>query len=325
VRTQEVLFNVLQQSWFYDVPEGRPDASPTPTVTVILNMTSDNVGTVEVATTGAVVLDTVNTTLTSSAAIGDQALALTSSTGMARRRSYLLSNVNGDTEWVEPMTVAAGGCGLRRPLINAYPAGSTLVGTRIAIGVNPAWVIDQSKISDVLATTWRTSRESSHEWGAGYAGYRLRWSYSFAGSPTIGVSYGDLVRYVAKNLITPIEVDTRIPGWIDRLPNDYRQDQGVSLIDDAFYAIKLDAIADDQVLRRIRNTEILHELTLYRANLMAVEANVMAGAASAAQLVEAQKLYTQRYDQLMREPKFQVDQIGDGSAGAANRLPIWRR
>ena len=95
------------------------------------------------------------------------------------------------------------------------------------------------------------------------------------------------MRYAAKNLVSPIEVDTRIPGWIDRLPVDYRQDQGASLIDDAFYAIKLDAIADNQALRRIRNTEILAELTLYRANLLAVEANVMAGAADAGQLAEA--------------------------------------
>lgn len=96
MRTQEVLFNVTGQSWFYDPPEGRPDASPAPTVTVVLNMSGDNVAVFEAATTGSCAIDTVNTNTTADAAIGAQQLALTSVSGVTRGRRYLIANANGD-------------------------------------------------------------------------------------------------------------------------------------------------------------------------------------------------------------------------------------
>lgn len=326
MRTQEVLYNVLGQSWFYDPPEGRPDASPVPTLTIVLNMSGDDVSILELATTGVCSLDAVNTTISAAVVAGANVLALTSAAGMVRGRRYLLSSVNGDREWIEPLTIAVSGAvTTRRPLQNAYPIGSTLVGTRISIGVDPTWVATRAKISEVLATTWKTAKESSSEWLAGYAGYRLRWGYSFGGSPTIGVSYGELVRYNSKSLVTALEVDDTFPGWIDRLPIDHQEDQGARLVSEAYHAVRFDAMGDGEVLRRIRNTEILRELTIYRANVLSMQAAVLSGSVAPALLAEAERLYDRRYNQLMREPKFQADQLGDGSATAARRLPAWRR
>lgn len=325
MRTQEVLFNVTGQSFFYDPPEGRPDVSPTPTLTVRLNTSGDQTAQIEVASSGAVSIDSVNTTIaTADVAAGSQSVTLASATGVSRGRRYILTNAGGDREVVEVMTVAGSTVGLRRPTINAFAIGSTFVGSRLSVNVDPTWVATQGKISDILATTWRTTKESNHWWGAGYAGYRLTWSYSFGGAPTIGVSFADLVRYNAKSLVTPADVDTTFPGWIDRLPTDHVEDQGAALIVEAFHAVRMDAMGDDQVVRRIRNTEVLRELTIYRANVVLARAQVMAGA-PASILDEARKEYAQRYDQLFREPKFQVDQIGDGSAAAARRAPVLRR
>ena len=324
MRTQEVLFNITGQSFFYDPPEGRPDASPTPAIVVRLNTSGDATAQLEAATTGSVAIDSVNTTTTVDAAAGAQVLTLSSSSGVVRGRRYILTSIGGDKEVVEVLTIASNVVGLRRPLINAFASGATFVGSRLTVSIDATWVETQGKISDILATTWRTTKESNHWWGAGYAGYRLTWSYSFGGSPTIGVSFADLVRYNAKSLVTPADVDTTFPGWIDRLPTDYFEDQGAALIVEAFHAVRMDAIGDDQVVRRIRNTEILRELTIYRANVILARTQVMAGAAPAI-LHEAREEYAQRYDQLMREPKFQVDQIGDGSAAAARRAPILRR
>ena len=72
-------------------------------------------------------------------------------------------------------------------------------------------------------------------------------------------------------------------------------------------------------------TEILRELVIYRANLIAAEAKVFAGTGSTTAQELAAKLYTARYDQLLREPKVQVDQIGGGAAAAAVRATAWRR
>jgi hypothetical protein len=328
MRPQEILYNVTGQSWFYDCPEGRPDASPTPTLSIVLNMSGDNVATVESATTGAVALDAVNTTLSQAVGAGAVSISVASATGIAKKRRYLLTDTTtGLFEWFEVVAIVGTTVRGRRPLVNSYASGATLVGCRITIGVDPTWVANQAKISDILATTWRTDKENTHEWGPGYAGYRLRWSYSVNGSPTVSASYGDLVRYTAKNLVTPPIVDDRFPGWIDRLPVDHLEDQGQRLIDEAYFSVRVDAMADNQTLRRIRNTEILRELVVYRAPVIVAETNVLASASAenVAALAEAKKIYQQRYDQLLREPKFQYDPLGDGSAGGATRLPVWRR
>jgi len=130
----------------------------------------------------------------------------------------------------------------------------------------------------------------------------------------------------AKNLVTPLDVDARFPNWIDRLAPDYHEDQGVALIEEAFRAVKMDCLADEQAIRRVRNTEVLRELVMFRSNLCAAENNALANPSSAAQALDiAQKLYAQRYDQLMREPKFIADPVGGGAGSQAERLAPWRR
>ena len=133
------------------------------------------------------------------------------------------------------------------------------------------------------------------------------------------------MRYQTKNLITPLDVDGRFAGWIDRLPPDYQRDQGASLVEDAFNAVRMDLLGDAQTLRKIRTTDIIGELTVYKANLLAAQHNVLAGRADKAAVEVADGLYTQRYNQLAREPKFPVDAGGGGAAAQAQRLPPWRR
>lgn len=320
-RHQEVIFAVTGQSFTYDPPEGR--ASGTPTVQVFSTGTDDD-GTAETATTGSASVDSVSTTLSSAASAGAVTLALTSGTGVTRGRRYLLTDTDKTTEWVEVIAITGATATLRQPLINAYASASTFEGCRISISVNSTWVADKSKITDVLGAAWRTTLVTTpSEWAPGASGYRLRWAYT-VGSSTIGVTYADLVRYQSKNLITGLDVDRAFPGWIDRLGVDYREDQGAGLVEEAFHAVKMDALGDAQLLRRIRDTQVLCELVKYRANVKAAEAHVMAGA-DPRTLEVAERLYQQRYNQLLREPKIAVDNAGGGANGQALRLPAWRR
>jgi len=143
---------------------------------------------------------------------------------------------------------------------------------------------------------------------------------------TIGVSFFDLVRYSAKQLVTPLGADRRFPGWIDRLPPDYREDQGAALLVEALQEVKLDALGDAQVIRRFRETEILYALTVLKANVLMLEAQVYAGSTTNLDAVKlAHERYQQRYDQLVREPKMMVDQTGSGASGQPRRLPITQR
>lgn len=326
MKHQELVYNLTGQSWYYDPPEGRPDASPTPTVRVILNLADDDTAEVQAATTGTVSIDSVNTTTSVALAAGADTITLTSGTGVTKGMRYVLgAALTSTSEMVEVVSVSGSTAKVRRPLVNGYSAGAIFQGTRMTIGVDSTWIATKSKITDILATTWRTDSEASSAWGAGYAGYRLRWTYSVNGTPCLGVSYADVARYVSKNLVTPSDVDQRFPGWIDLLPTDYRADQGAALVAEAFQAVKVDLMVDNQTLRRVRNTEVIRELVIYRANLIATEARVLMGAASNSARELAQALYQGRYDQLVREPKIQVDQIGGGAAAAPNRATAWRR
>ncbi len=319
MRHQELLYNVTGQSFIYDPPEGRP--SGTPTVEVFAAGVDDD-GTAETATTGSCSVDSVDTTLDGAVSAGSTSLTLASGSGIVRGRRYLLTDATTAVrEWVEVLAVNGTAVIVRQPLINDFATASTFEGCRISISVNSTWVADDSKITDVLAANVNTNTTSA----PGAAGYRLRWSYTVDSVATIGVSYADLVRYQSKNLVNALDVDRTFPGWIDRLATDYREDQGAALVDEAFRAVKMDALADAQLLRRIRDTEVLSELVKYRANVLAVQNNVLRGSADTTALEVARGLYTERYNALIREPKVAVDQSGDGSSGDAVRLPVWRR
>lgn len=305
VRHQEVLFGVTGQSLWFSPPELARASAPTATV---YRLGSGDDGPTESATTGAASIDSVDTTLDAAAAPGDNTLTLASGASVARGGRYLLTSSIGLSEHVDVLAVSGSIITLQRPLVNDYAAGATFQGTRVSIALSPTWVADRSKLSDIGD------------------GYRVRWTYTIDSSPVLAVTYFDLVRYSARHLVTGQDVDNRFPGWIDRLPPDHRENQGASLIDAAFEAVKLDALGDAQIIRRLRDTQIVRELTIVKANLIAIENQVYAGSSNLDGLTTARDVYAQRYQQLLREPKAPSDGAGGGAAtGSAARLPVWRR
>lgn len=302
-RHQEILFGVTGQSFVFDAPDGRPS---NPVVTVHAASADDD-GTAETATTGAASVDAVDTTLASEGAAGSSTLVLADVAGIVKGRRYLLDAV-GLSEHVEVLAIDAGAdtVTLRHPLLNTHATGATLQGCRMSIAVAPAWSSTQGKVTD--------------------GGYRVRWVYEVNGEATIGVGYASLVRYRAQNLVTALDVDRRFPGFIDRLPPDHREDQGAALIGEAFNAVRFDALGDAQVLRKLRDTEVLADLVKHRALVLAIEHQIMAGAANMLDALKvATDAYDKRYLQLIREPKVPFDATGEGAASAGRRAPIWRR
>lgn len=321
MRHQEIIFGLSGQSFYFDPPEGQ--ATGTPTVQVWL-ATNDDTAAVESATTGSCSVDSVSTTFSASA--GDRSITVADGTGITVGRRYLVTDATtGEVEQIECIARVGTAVRLRTPLLNTYAAASTLKGVRISIGVNTTWVAQASNLTDVLSGSWRTDVTPEPSIYVGQAGYRLRWAYTVNSVACIGYSFADLVRYQAKNLVTPLDVDSRFPGWIDRLPPDYREDQGASLVLEAFHAVRIDAMGDAVLLRKVRNTEVLRELVILRANLCALENQAMSGSGNADGLKLAQDVYQQRYDQLLREPKVPTDSGGGGASAPSPRLPVWRR
>lgn len=319
---QEVIYALDGQSFFFDVPEGRPSSAA---VAVYPALNDDEAGAVA-ATSGSATVDTVDTTLAVDAVIGDEELTVADATGIARGRRYLLTD--GDREWIEVIFVSGTTVKIRQPLKNAYSTSATLQGCRISAAVDSAWINNKANITDILDPSnrlWMVGQSADVTWVPGAAGYRLKWSYTVDGIATQAVSFADLVRYQAKNLVTPLDVDARFPGWLDRLPTDYQEDQGASFIAEAFRALKMDCLGDEQVIRRIRNTEVLRDLTIYRANVLAQEASLFGGGNNADIVKAARDAFQMRYDQLMREPKVPVDQTGFGASQVPLRAPAWRR
>jgi hypothetical protein len=313
VKHAEIIYGVTGQTLVFDAPEGRP--SSVTSVTVYEAAQNDD-GAIELATSGSASVETSpNTTVSSTSGDGQSDATLVSLTSVAsvtRGRRYLLTNTVGETEWVEVKDVAAATTlHTRIPLRNSFLATSTFQSTRMSIAIDATWVADRNNITD---------------WCDGHAGYRVRWVYVVGGATYVHASYFDLVRYPQQNLVTALDVDAEFPGWIDRLPVDYQEDQGAAIICRAIDDVRDDALADEKLLRRVRDTQVLSGLIIRRANLLAIEDEIMRGATGREGALElAKQKFDQRYQQLIREPKVPIDTGEGGASARARRSSLWRR
>jgi len=309
---QEILWNVTGQTLVWDAPEGR--ASSVSDVRVY-RAEADDDSTVEWTATAAVETNP-NTTLDGSAGTGQsdlRVIPLTVTTGIVAERRYLITSVAfGHKEWVEVETVESGvDVTVKHPLVNAYASVDTFVSTRITATVNATWVVDKNEISPEAST---------------FPYYRAVWTYVVSGVTYRHQSYLDLVRLAAYHTVSPLDVDSVQPGWIDKLPVDYRKEQGRPLIEQAFSAVRLDLLADEKATRWLRHLDVMNELVARKAVVLSEELNsTNFGVGVNTTLAQAQERYQQRYDQLIREPKVPIMTSPGGSAFAGDRAPIWRR
>lgn len=310
--TQDIQFGVTGQVLILDCEDGRPASI---TDVQVWEASADDTSTEEAATTGSAAVETnPNTTLSSAAGSGvnPATLAVTSATGIGAARTYRLAAASGLYEDVTVLGVSSLTVSLKSPLINDYPSGSTLKSCRASISLDSTWVADVNNVSPAWSPNPR---------------YRVRWTVvDSAGATQVYDRYFDLVRYAARHGVTPRMVEDRWPGWLDGLPIDCRADQGRSIIDRAFKALRFDLYADGKADQAIRNAEIVAELVIVRAQLLATEDAVAMGAAVDPQRYEmASKVYRQRYDQLLRAPVAPLDTAGGGAAVANRPTPLWRR
>ncbi len=158
---QQILLDVGGDVTF-DATQGR--ATGTPTVTLV--KPDDTT-----ISTPAVTNDSVDTTVNASAAAGAAALTLTSTTGVAVGRRYLIDNTLNDPEWVHIKSVdSATAVTLHGPIAYAYSTGDAFQGTRLTAAVSAAE-------ADTLDE-----------------GYEARWSYVVDSITHRPISQWDVVR-----------------------------------------------------------------------------------------------------------------------------------
>lgn len=308
---QELLHGIAGQTLRLDAPEGRPSSVVSCTV---YWATSSDESQVLVATTGAPAIETgPDTTLTAAAGQGQAdrtTLAVTSATGIVRDRAYLLTSPTGAFEWVEFVGVNGTACTTRVPLINAFAVGSTLKSVRMTQALLDTWVADRGNASPEDRTEPL---------------YRASWVYVVNGVTYRHASQFDLVRYTSRHAVTPLDVDIRFPGWIDRLPIDHRAEQGRRLVDQAWREVRMDLRANGKLGRWVTHADVVSELVITRANHASVELAALAGNATPDQLKAAHVVYQQRFDQLIVEPHTTTNVNGMGGQAAPQRESLFRR
>jgi hypothetical protein len=309
---QEILHGISGQKLILDAPEGRASSV---TSVYVFNREDDDDAPPRPATTGVAAIeanpDTQVATSPAGASQADpKAITLTDSTGVQLFRPYLIEAAAGDKEWFELVSLAATAGITRTQFLSNYAVGSTVKSTRISIVVDDTWIADKTNLSDESCLDAR---------------YRVSWTYVVGGVTYRRQTQFDVVRYTAIHHVTPPDVDARFPGWLDRLPVDYRREQGKPLIDQAWRAVRMDMRADGKLGRWLRNLDVVSELVICRANLMCVELAAINGELTGDALTSAGLIYRQRYEQLVREPHTSIGATPMGAQRSASRDPFLRR
>jgi hypothetical protein len=306
----DILFDVTGQTLYLDCVEGHPSAVTS--VDIFPWDASDDASS-EWTATGAVETNP-NTTIDAASGYGladARLLYVAATTGFAVDRSYLVTGADGFKEWFGVAEIDSGNSiTARHPLHNAYASADTVQSTRITATVDATWVADSGNLRD-------DAGPNPH--------YRVRWVYVVAGVTYVADTYFNLVRYAGKHGVRPQDVDGIAPQWLDGLPTDYRASQGRPLIDEAYRAVKLQlhAIWTDDAM--VSNTDIIDELTRYKALELGEFSKILAGGGDANAYAVARDAYQRHFDSLSRITNKAPIRDTSGAAQERPALGLTRR
>jgi hypothetical protein len=307
---QDILFGVDSQSLVFDCPEGRP--SSVTSVEIFPWDASDDADS-EWSATGAVETNP-NTTVDAASGYGQsdaRVINVAATTGVATERTYLITSADGIREWFDVLEFDSGNTiTARHPLHNAYTTADTVQSTRITATVDNTWVADEGNLRDDAGPN---------------AAYRVRWVYVVAGVTHVADTYFNLTRSKGAHGLRPQNVESLVAGWMDSLPTDHRANQGRTLIDDAYTAVKLDlhtVWTDDAMLS---NTEVVDELTRYKVVELTEFAKILAGGGDTTMYQVARDAYRNRFDSLKRITDKTPTRDSSGAAVVKPAIGLSRR
>jgi hypothetical protein len=309
-QVQDIVFGVSGQMIYFDCPEGRP-SSVTSAGVFVWDVGDDDES--ESAIGSPSVETNPNTTLDSAASANTRSIPLTATSGIVADRRYLVTHATtGIREWVEVEGIAsADSVTVKHPLHNDYASGSTFQSTRIQATVDSSWISDDGNIAT--------------EDAGPNPMYRVRWVYVVSGSTYVADTYFNVVRYAARHGVQPQDVESLLPGWLDSLPTDHRNDQGRKLIDDAYREVKLDMHQVDLSMSSVAESEIVDDLVRYKVVSLGEWSRLLAGGGDQLRVELAAKRYQERLDALVRVVSRVPVRDSTGAATAIIQTPAWRR
>jgi len=183
--------------------------------------------------------------------------------------------------------------------------------TRIQATIDSTWVADETNLTtdDVGANP----------------GYRVRWQYVVGGVSYVADTYFSLVRYAARHGVRPQDIESELPGWLDTLPTDHRNDQGRRLIDNAYRKVKVDLHTIDLKAADIAESDVIDELVILKTLDLGEWAKLYSGSGSADLAQLSTKKYSERLDAIMRVVSRVPVRDSTGAATAVVAVPVWRR
>lgn len=284
-QVQDILFSITGQSLVFDAPEGRP--SSVTSVSIFPWDASDDADS-EWSATGSVETGP-DTTVDAASGWGQtdpRIINVAATTNAAVDRTYLITGADGFKEWFTVAEIDSGvSLTARHPLHNTYASADTVQSTRITATVDSTWVADDVNLRD-------DAGPNPH--------YRVRWVYVVNSVTYVADTYFNLVRYAGAHGVLPLDVDSLSPGWMSSLPTDHRENQGSTLIADAYRAVKMDlhAIWTDDAM--VANTDVIDELTRYKTIELGEFAKILSGNGDTTQYQVARDQYQRRFDSLSR-------------------------
>lgn len=311
-------FGQASQTIYWDVKQGR--ASGTPTVSVWDDNEGDD-ATAESATTGSASVET-NPNTTTDASCGPDSvqtnmtkIPVTATTGFTIGRQYLITDATtGRSEWFECTGVVSGDYVLsRNPLSHLYASGSAVVGTRISITIDTTWISSTDNLSDPLDL---------------YPRWRAACDYTVGGVAYHQAIYFDVARYVSTFGtfgVNGVDCDRESPGWLDRLPTDYRVGQGEQVIIEAARQVKADLSHINRRDWAQRHSEQFHRLIAMQAEVRCQEAAFQHGGQNLPQLERAKQKYDEHFTKWMAAARAPEQVTTNGAGGQPDRRLAWRR
>lgn len=307
---QDILFGVTGQTIHHDAAEGRP--SSVTSVQVFIYDVADT-GTSEWSATGTVEAGP-STTVDAASGSGQpdpRVINVTATTNAALDRTYLITGANGFKEWFDVAEIASGASlTARHPLHNAYTTGDTVESTRIQATVDATWVANLNKLRDDTGPNPM---------------YRVRWVYVVSGVTYVADTYFNLVRYAGQHGVRPQNIESLAAGWLDSLPTDHRENQGRTLIDDAYTAVRFDlhgVWTDDSM---VANAELIDEVTRYKTIELGEFAKILAGGGDTTRYQVAKDAYQSRLDSLLRITNKAPVRDSSGAAQEKPAIALSRR
>ncbi len=246
----DIYYNVTGQELFWDAPEGRPSSI---TSVQVFDVTVDDDGTAEAATTGSASLENpASESLTASAGISQanpKNLPL-STASLEAGKVYLLDGADGDREWIKPLALSGTAATLAHPLRADYTTADAVKSTRIVISIDDTWAADEADV--------KASLDPNPQ-------YRVRWVYVVDSKTVVWDSYFSLLRYKGDHDVTPLDMEAEFPGWLDRLPEHHIVNQGATLISKAYEKVQRELHFANVPDEAIRNRDVLNDLTVLKA------------------------------------------------------------